>query len=277
MAVEKEDAAGAAAAPAAQDPEAQDGANGATWLEPIEDSVLEVEPDSYFGEEAATLGDRIAAARQAAGLTQAGLAARLGVGAKIVSSWENDRSEPRSNRLAMLAGLLNVSVSWLLTGGGEGVAPPETPSTTQSEDAPRPIAVSVVAADLEASTRFYGDLLGGALIAAAAYAPADDEIDGPKRQDFAVFGHRISVADAADVAPPPIALTIDLDWEAWATFAARLRAAGAVFETEPEIRRLGAPGEHAILRVADPDDNLFAFVAMRHPNGGAVSPEGPIG
>lgn len=34
-------------------------------------------------------------------------------------NWETDRSAPRSNRLLTLAGMLNVSPTWLLTGIGE--------------------------------------------------------------------------------------------------------------------------------------------------------------
>jgi len=36
-----------------------------------------------------------------------------------MSGWELDRAEPRSNKLVMLAGVLNVSPSWLLMGIGE--------------------------------------------------------------------------------------------------------------------------------------------------------------
>jgi phage repressor protein C with HTH and peptisase S24 domain len=36
-----------------------------------------------------------------------------------VHNWETDRSAPRSNRLLTLAGMLNVSPTWLLTGIGE--------------------------------------------------------------------------------------------------------------------------------------------------------------
>ena len=34
-------------------------------------------------------------------------------------NWETDRSAPRSNRLLTLAGMLNVSPTWLSTGVGE--------------------------------------------------------------------------------------------------------------------------------------------------------------
>lgn len=83
----------------------------------------EMETD-WFSEDNATFGDRLAGAREASGLGQAELARRLGVKVKTLRAWEEDLSEPRANRLSMLAGLLNVSIVWLLTGEGEGVSAP---------------------------------------------------------------------------------------------------------------------------------------------------------
>ncbi len=65
-----------------------------------------------------TLGGRLVYAREAAGLTIDEVAVQLGVAGKTVANWENDRTEPRSNRLALLAGLLGVSPTWLLAGHG---------------------------------------------------------------------------------------------------------------------------------------------------------------
>lgn len=67
-----------------------------------------------------TLGGRISLAREAARLTMAQAARRLGVQTSSWNAWECDRANPRSNRLAMMAGLLGVSPSWLLTGVGAG-------------------------------------------------------------------------------------------------------------------------------------------------------------
>ncbi len=78
----------------------------------------------WFSDEAATFGDRVAAARRALGLSQERLARKLGVKLRTLANWENDMAEPRANRLQMLAGVLNVSIVWLLTGEGEGVADP---------------------------------------------------------------------------------------------------------------------------------------------------------
>lgn len=81
--------------------------------------------DSWFSAEASTFGDRVVGAREAAGMSQAELARRLGVKLRTVTGWEEDRSEPRANKLQMLAGMLNVSIRWLLTGEGEGVEAPQ--------------------------------------------------------------------------------------------------------------------------------------------------------
>jgi len=76
-----------------------------------------------------TTGDRIRRAREAMGLSSAQLARRLGVKTQTLAMWESDRSEPRSNRLLMLSGLLNVSPSWLLV--GRGTAPVEDQMTSE--------------------------------------------------------------------------------------------------------------------------------------------------
>lgn len=79
----------------------------------------------WYGPDAATFGDRLTAARENADMTQAVLAKRLGVRLATLKSWEDDLSEPRANRLSMLAGLLNVSMMWLINGEGEGLDEPE--------------------------------------------------------------------------------------------------------------------------------------------------------
>ena len=78
----------------------------------------------WYGPDAATFGDRVAAAREQAGLSQEALAKHLGVRLNTLKDWEEDLSEPRANRLSMLAGLLNVSMMWLINGEGEGIDAP---------------------------------------------------------------------------------------------------------------------------------------------------------
>jgi transcriptional regulator with XRE-family HTH domain len=79
----------------------------------------------WYSDETATFGDRLAGAREAVGLGQEELARRLGIKLKTVVAWENDWSEPRANKLQMVAGLLNVSIRWLLTGEGVGPEDPD--------------------------------------------------------------------------------------------------------------------------------------------------------
>ena len=79
----------------------------------------------WYAPEIATFGDRLTAAREAAGMSQEALAKRLGVKKSTMRNWEDDLAEPRANRLSMLAGLLNVSMMWLINGEGEGVDGPE--------------------------------------------------------------------------------------------------------------------------------------------------------
>ena len=90
--------------------------------------------DDWYSDDAATFGDRLAAAREAKGMNQKAFARRLGVALKTVEGWENDMREPRANKLQMMSGILDVSMSWLLTGQGRGVDPEveaETPEMAE--------------------------------------------------------------------------------------------------------------------------------------------------
>lgn len=85
------------------------------------------ETSTWFAGEVATFGDRMSGAREAAGLSQEELARHLGVRLSTIQAWEDDSAEPRANRLQMMAGMLNVSIRWLLTGEGEGLDQPVDP------------------------------------------------------------------------------------------------------------------------------------------------------
>jgi len=80
--------------------------------------------DNWYEDGVATFGDRLEAARAAAGLSAEDLAQRLGVRDTTIAEWEADAWEPRANRMQMLAGMLNVSLMWLMTGKGDGIAAP---------------------------------------------------------------------------------------------------------------------------------------------------------
>ena len=75
----------------------------------------------WYGPETATFGDRLSAAIEKSGMTQKLVAKRLGIKVATLKSWEQDISEPRANRLSMLAGLQPVSIMRLLHREGDGV------------------------------------------------------------------------------------------------------------------------------------------------------------
>ncbi|MCL4675898.1 MAG: helix-turn-helix domain-containing protein, partial [Pararhodobacter sp.] len=85
------------------------------------------------------------------------LAQRLGVRAKTLRDWENDASEPRANRLQMLAALLGVSLRWLLTGEGDDVVPPEA---VQPEENPQLNSTLAELRTLRADLLKMGEKLG---------------------------------------------------------------------------------------------------------------------
>ncbi len=87
--------------------------------------MAQISNDDWYSENTATFGDRLEAARDSCAMSQTELAQRLGVRDTTIKSWEADEWEPRGNRLQMLAGMLNVSLMWLLSGRGEGVAAPD--------------------------------------------------------------------------------------------------------------------------------------------------------
>ncbi|MBB2971697.1 helix-turn-helix domain-containing protein [Mesorhizobium sp. RMAD-H1] len=66
------------------------------------------------------MGGRISMAREAMQLSIAQAARRLGVKTSSWRAWETDSAAPRANRVAMMAGILGVSPSWLLMGKGPG-------------------------------------------------------------------------------------------------------------------------------------------------------------
>ena len=98
--------------------------------------------NDYFDDKVATFGDRIEAARLAEGLSADMLANRLGVSKKTLSNWENDEVSPRANRVQMMAGVLNVSLVWLMSGQGNG-----SDNVEQTYD--RPEAVNEVLSEIK--------------------------------------------------------------------------------------------------------------------------------
>ena len=79
----------------------------------------------WYGPIKATFGDRLLPAREKSNLSWQNLANRLGVKNSTFKSWKNDNSERQANSLSMLAGLLNVSITWLISAEVSGVEDPK--------------------------------------------------------------------------------------------------------------------------------------------------------
>ncbi|MBK5946003.1 XRE family transcriptional regulator [Rhodobacter veldkampii DSM 11550] len=92
--------------------------------------------DQWFSEAVATLGDRLTAAREAAGLSCAETANCLGVSEATYTGWEQDAAFPRASLCHATAGVFGVSLAWLLTGEGLGVDPPRTETPAQPQHQP---------------------------------------------------------------------------------------------------------------------------------------------
>jgi len=78
-----------------------------------------------------TLGGRLGRALDAKDLSSDQAAELVGVEGVTFKTWECDQALPRSNKLAMLAGVLGVSPSWLLF--GRGASPQQETSSDDRE------------------------------------------------------------------------------------------------------------------------------------------------
>jgi len=65
-----------------------------------------------------TLGARISKAREQTGMSLSMAAKLAGIKKETLKSWEVDASEPRINKLSMLAGIFGVSVTYFLADEG---------------------------------------------------------------------------------------------------------------------------------------------------------------
>ena len=112
----------------------------------------EATTQNWYGEETATFGDRLAAARDVAQLTQKELAQRVGIKVSTLRNWEEDLSEPRANRLSILSGILGVSLRWLLTAEGEGLLAPDENAPIASDFSAILTELRAVRAQMKQST-----------------------------------------------------------------------------------------------------------------------------
>ncbi|WP_428262217.1 VOC family protein [Haliangium sp.] len=130
-----------------------------------------------------------------------------------------------------------------------------------------PFHLAFPVTDLEATRRFYVELLGCRV-----------GRESERWIDFDFFGHQITAhrVDGRAVAPTP---TNEVDakdvpvphfgavlgWERWHTLAERLRGAQVAFVIEPHIRFPGEVGEQATMFLCDPSGNHLEFKAFQAP------------
>lgn len=80
----------------------------------------------------AMLGNRITEARKLKGYTVKEAARRMSVTEKTFEKWEGGQSKPRANKVQMVAGVLGVSLLWILD--GEDQFEPEASRLSQLEN-----------------------------------------------------------------------------------------------------------------------------------------------
>lgn len=79
----------------------------------------DIDHDDALADSPSEVGARIAEARTNAEMSREALGLHLGVRADTISRWERGKSSPRPNHLDRVAGVLGVSLSWLVMGWGE--------------------------------------------------------------------------------------------------------------------------------------------------------------
>lgn len=129
-----------------------------------------------------------------------------------------------------------------------------------------PFHMAFPVADLEATRRFYLDVLGCGL-----------GREAERWIDFDFFGHQISAHLRPDEVARAQTNQVDgdevpvrhfgaiLEWDAWHALAERLKAADTAFIIEPHVRFKGQVGEQATMFFTDPSGNALEFKAFKDP------------
>jgi len=120
--------------------------------------MTELTNDTWFDPQATTFGDRVAGAREQAGMSQSEMAKRLGIKLQTLKYWEDDHTEPRANKLSMMAGLLNVSLLWMISGEGDAPRGPDEDSAITPEIADMLAEFRSLRAQLMQTTEHLGQL-----------------------------------------------------------------------------------------------------------------------
>jgi transcriptional regulator with XRE-family HTH domain len=126
-----------------------------------------------------SIGDRIRAVRKGRGLSQADLAARVGVTQPAVANWESGVHDPRRLMLAKIAETLEVSADWLASGVRSAVEADKHPAAAYIR---RPLRHTPVISFADAA-RLYEDASADPHEAAEDYIP----VTSGAEKIFAVF------------------------------------------------------------------------------------------
>lgn len=129
-----------------------------------------------------------------------------------------------------------------------------------------PFHIAIPAYDLEASRRFYREVLG-----------CSEGRSDTNWTDFNLYGHQLVVhykprpknepahhhntVDGHDVPIPHYGVV--LTWQLWHELEVRLRSLDIKFAIEPGIRFKDKPGEQATMFFFDPSGNALEFKAFR--------------
>lgn len=131
-------------------------------------------------------------------------------------------------------------------------------------DTLRPFHYAFLVADLDATRRFYSDILG-----CREGRSTDTWVD------FDFFGSQISCHRSAAVPQPESTGRVEdklvpmphfgavLEWDEFGGVADRIREAGYSFVLEPFVRYAGQPGEQRTMFLLDPSGNALEFKAFR--------------
>ena len=130
-----------------------------------------------------------------------------------------------------------------------------------------PFHLAFPVADLEATRRFYVELLGCTV-----------GREAERWIDFDFFGHQISAHLKPDEVARAQTNEVDgdqvpvrhfgaiLGWDAWQALAERLKAVGTDFIVEPHVRFKGETGEQATMFFLDPSGNALEVKAFQDPD-----------
>lgn len=130
-----------------------------------------------------------------------------------------------------------------------------------------PFHLAFAVTDLEATERFYRDVLG------CRVGRRDT-----RWIDFDFFGHQISAHLVDDAATEVANNEVDgdevptrhfgavLPWDRWEALAARLEAEGVPFLIPPRVRFEGRAGEQGTFFVRDPSGNALEMKSFRDPS-----------